>query len=210
MNNSTSSKLDKWLRHRWIVSTLLPYIFGTELIEDNSNKYTNPKMPHADKVRVLKTKLQYFTKKTQKISGHLKATAKGFHEQYLEIQKYNIAGVSSSVLVAKMSAVGFGLSFFTFGTSLALTVAGAVIGGAGGVTSGVKAVDQYGKESKASQAAEELLEKYEKTRNGLIQTFYGLIEVLGKYEMDQKYPLLTNFITKFLYGSVKTAWSTAY
>ncbi|KAH3860605.1 hypothetical protein DPMN_023515 [Dreissena polymorpha] len=28
--------------------------------------------------------------------------------------------------------------------------------------------------------------------------------------MDQKYPLLTNFITKFLYGSVKTAWSTAY
>ena len=46
----------------------------------------------------------------------------------------NISGSSVAIVGVILGVVGFGLSFVTFGASLGLTVAGAALGGAGGLT----------------------------------------------------------------------------
>ena len=46
----------------------------------------------------------------------------------------NISGSSAAITGVILGAVGFGLSFVTFGASLELTVAGTALGGAGGLT----------------------------------------------------------------------------
>ena len=46
----------------------------------------------------------------------------------------NISGSSAAITGSVLAVVGFGLSFVTFGASLGLTITGAALGGAGGLT----------------------------------------------------------------------------
>ena len=71
--------------------------------------------------------------KTIKQLGELKAAVE---KSYDDSRKARIAGTTATVTGSTIAIIGFGLGFVTLGTSLGLTVIGAALAAAGGVTIG--------------------------------------------------------------------------
>ena len=85
----------------------------------------------------LKEMIDKFLQKVRpKTVAKLKALADAVEKSYDDSRKARIAGTTATVAGSTIAITGFGLSFFTLGASLGLTVAGAVLAAAGGVTIG--------------------------------------------------------------------------
>ena len=68
--------------------------------------------------------------------AELTALKEAIEKSYNDSRKARIAGTTATVTGSVIAIAGFGLSFVTLGASLGLTVAGAVLAAAGGVTIG--------------------------------------------------------------------------
>ena len=66
----------------------------------------------------------------------LKGLMEAVEKSYDDSRKARIAGTTATIVGSTIAITGFGLSFFTLGASLGLTVAGAALAAAGGATIG--------------------------------------------------------------------------
>ncbi|KAH3860777.1 hypothetical protein DPMN_023701 [Dreissena polymorpha] len=144
------------------------------------------------------------------VAGCLQDVAREFHKSFQDAKKATIAGSTAGIVGGTLGAVGFGLSFFTFGASLILTAVGTGIAAAGGITAGGAAIGEGVRRKRTVEKAQALIERYEKTRNDVLQELLELAEHLGQKDLNHRFPLCCRFIAQIVGGSAKIAWSVAW
>ncbi|CAC5361450.1 unnamed protein product [Mytilus coruscus] len=101
-----------------------------------------------------------WTESCEQTVKEINALADNLDEHFGRISKAKIGGSTAGIVGGVMAAVGFGLSFVTFGASLGLTIAGGVIAGVGGATLGGSVATDAILSRNRKKAAEEIIKKY--------------------------------------------------
>ena len=135
----------------------------------------------------LKNQLDEWVDETDGLMVELEEIADNLDWHFRNISKAKVAGGTGAVAGGILAITGFVLSFFTFGASLGLVIAGGVIGGTGGaVVSGSQITDAVLSKQRRS-SSEIILQKY-KSRVQLLMTecieIGALLEGCGNVDED--------------------------
>lgn len=135
----------------------------------------------------LKNQLDEWVDETDELMEELKDIADNLDWHFRNISKAKVGGATGAVAGGILAITGFVLSFFTFGASLGLVIAGGVIGGTGGaVVSGSQITDAVLSKQRRS-SSEIILQKY-KSRVQLLMTecieIGALLEDCGNVDED--------------------------
>ncbi|XP_045182920.2 uncharacterized protein LOC123541459 [Mercenaria mercenaria] len=147
---------------------------------------------------------QYYYVTLPNLTEVLLMDADELDRAYRDIKISKIAGQSGCVVGGVLSVVGFSLSFFTFGASLGLCIAGGVIGGAGGVTAGGASVADFLKSSDTKKKAEVQLKKVNDAISKMLEDCKSISDMLEEIgEIESSFPYWFAFWTKAMFGSGK-------
>ncbi|KAH3747662.1 uncharacterized protein LOC127847175 [Dreissena polymorpha] len=163
-----------------------------------------------ERVERLGTHLQKLRQDTKEVADALLVISREFHIVYLDSKKATIKGSTAGVVGGTLAAIGFGLSFVTFGASIGLTVVGALIGAAGGMVTGHASIKESVKSKRAVKEAEQLIERFENTRNIILTECKEISDKLQIDGLDTVFQHWMSFFSKLVGGSVKIGWSVVY
>ncbi|CAC5387502.1 unnamed protein product [Mytilus coruscus] len=131
------------------------------------------------------------------------AIADNLDGHFERISKAKIGGSAAGITGGILAAVGFGLSFVTFGASLGLTIEGGIIAGAGGITVGTSVATDAILSRKRKTQAEEVLKKY----NDKKKVWKRECLEIG---MEEAFPHWLKFWAKVVVGTGVAAKSTGW
>ncbi|XP_053400552.1 uncharacterized protein LOC128557311 [Mercenaria mercenaria] len=143
-----------------------------------------------------------FHKKIPILTTNLLKYADDLDKAYKDIKISKIAGQSGCVVGGVLAVVGFGLSFVTFGASLGLCIAGGVIGGAGGVTTGGASIADSVKARDAKKKAEVQLKICNEAFCKILEDCKLVSDKLERIgEIEIRFPFWCKFWRKLMFGS---------
>lgn len=173
-----------------------------------SSKQQHEQMSLEENLEQLQTDLNIYIKEIHNITELLNNIAKELDETFKSINIAKVTGASTAIAGGILSAVGFGLSFFTFGASLALTVAGGVICGAGGLTVGGAEIANLVKSSKAMKGANKNIKKYNDQMKIVRDRCLEIGAKLERYgEIDKTFTSWVEFWAKLTGAGINVGWS---
>lgn len=121
--------------------------------------------------------------------------------------KGSLVGSSIGVTGGVIALVGLGLSFFTFGASLAVSAIGGAVGIAGRVTGATFNIINMFKQKKLCETIENIIKDFQKTINPMIQHLNTITNKIEELQQEgQKYSVLNKTIMTSV-RSVKTCSS---
>ncbi|XP_056592996.1 apolipoprotein L2-like [Triplophysa dalaica] len=134
----------------------------------------------------------------------LKDVSKKLEDMHKSTTVGSLVGSSIGVTGGAIALVGLGLSFFTFGASLAVSAIGGAVGMAGGVTGATCNIINIFKQKKLRETIENIIKDFQKTINPMIQHLNTITNKIEELQQEgQKYSVLNKTIMTSV-RSVKT------
>jgi hypothetical protein len=121
----------------------------------------------------------------QEVISHLKQLVADLNINHRRVQIASVVGSTTALVGSAISAIGFGLAFFTFGSSLTLTLGGAAIAGAGGITAAGAQLFDWSVGLKKAKIIQQQLNEDADLYNKMAQKLHDLAVIKELHSLDR-------------------------